>query len=98
MNPMFRLTGKVVNVYVSPKGVNKDGEEYGGQDKVQIMGEIPLPNGEFKMELVDLKTDQGQALKSAQGKTVTCPVAFYVARGSVGYYVPKGHKIQNVAA
>jgi len=99
MNPMFKLTGQVVNVYVSPKGVNqKTGDEYGGDDKVQIMGQIPLANGEFKMELVDLKTDQGAALKSAQGKTVTCPVAFYNARGSVGYYVPKGHKIQQITA
>ena len=95
--PMFRLTGQIVNVYVSPKGVSKKtGEEYGGQDKVQIMGQIPLPNGQFRMELVDLTTDQGEALKRIENQTVTCPVAFYVSRGSVGYYIPQGHKIQQV--
>lgn len=95
--PMFRLTGQVMNVYVSPKGVTKSGDEYGGEDKVQIMGRIPLPNGEYKVELVDLKTDQGAALKQSEGKYVTCPVAFYVSRGSVGYYVPKGHQIKHVS-
>jgi len=98
MTPMFRLTGKIVNVYVSPKGVSKKtGEEYGGQDKVQIMGEIPLPNGQFKMELVDLTTDQGELLKRSENKIVSCPVAFYVSRGSVGYYIPKGHEIKQVS-
>lgn len=94
---MFRLTGQVVNVYISPKGVNKSGEEYGGDDKVQVMGHVPLPNGQYKMELVDLKTDQGQVLKQAEGQMVTCPVAFFTTGKSVGYYVPKGHKIQLLA-
>lgn len=97
MNPMFKLTGQVVNVYVSPKGVSKKtGEEYGGQDKVQIMGQIPLPDGQFKMELVDLTTDQGEVLKRLENQTVTCPVAFFPSRGSVGFYIPKGHKIQQL--
>ncbi|MGE9294009.1 MAG: hypothetical protein ACQKBW_10380 [Puniceicoccales bacterium] len=96
---MFRLTGRIVNVYVSPKGVNrKTGEEYGGQDKVQIMGQIPLSDGQFKMELIDLTTDQGDVLKRLENQEVTCPVAFYSARGAVGYYIPKGHKIQPVRA
>jgi hypothetical protein len=91
---MFQLSGTVVNVYVAPKGVNKkSGEEYGGNDKVQIMGQIPLPDGQFKMELVDLSTDQGESLRKMEGKTVSCPVAFYVSRSAVGCYIPKGHKI-----
>lgn len=94
MTPMFILTGKVVNVYVAPKGISKKtGEEYGGQDKVQIIGQIPLADGSFKMELVDLTTDQGETLRKMEGRDVTCPVAFYASGKSVGYYIPKGHKI-----
>lgn len=94
MTPMFQLTGKVVNVYVAPKGVSKrTGEEYGGQDKVQIMGQIPLPDGQFRMELVDLTTDQGEALRKMEGRDVVCPVGFYASGKAVGYYIPKGHKI-----
>jgi len=95
MNPMFQLTGKVVNVFVSPKGLNrKTGEEYGGQDKVQIMGQVPLQDGQFKMELVDLTTEQGEVIKKFEGQEVRCPVAFYQSRGAVGFYIPKGHSIK----
>jgi hypothetical protein len=93
MNSMFMLTGNIVNVFVSPKGVNKSGEEYGGQDKVQIMGNIPLPDGEYRKQLVDLTTDQGDQIRKFEGKEVSCPVSFFVSKGSVGYYVPKGHQI-----
>lgn len=91
---MFLLTGTVVNVFTAPKGISKKtGEEYGGQDKVQIMGDIPLPDGQYRKELVDLTTDQGESLKKMEGREVSCPVSFYVSGKSVGYYVPKGHKI-----
>jgi hypothetical protein len=94
MNSMFILTGEVVNVFTAPKGISKKtGEEYGGQDKVQIMGNIPLPDGQYRKELVDLTTDQGEAIKKYEGKEVTCPVSFYVSKSSVGYFVPKGHQI-----
>ena len=91
---MFILTGQVVNVFTAPKGVSKKtGEEYGGQDKVQIMGNIPLPDGQYRKELVDLTTDQGEAIKKYEGKEVSCPVSFYVSKTAVGYFVPKGHQI-----
>lgn len=93
---MFTLTGIVVNVFTAPKGVNKNGEEYGGQDKVQIMGDIPLPDGHYRKELIDLTTDQGEALKKHLSQTVSCPVAFYSSRGSVGFYIPKGHTIKRI--
>lgn len=98
MNHMFTLTGKVVHVFQSPKGVNKQtGEEYGGQDKVQIMGHMALPNGETRMELVTLTTDQGQELEKSTGRTVIAPVGFYSSKGSVGYFIPKGSQITSQA-
>ncbi|NKO00820.1 hypothetical protein, partial [Weissella cibaria] len=60
---MFTLTGQVVHVFTAPRGISKKtGEEYGGQDKVQILGDIPLQGGETRKELVTLTTDQGEAL------------------------------------
>lgn len=91
---MFTLSGQVVHVFQSPKGVNKQsGEEYGGQDKVQIMGHLSLPNGETRMELVTLTTDQGQELQKSVGRSVIAPVGFYVSKGSVGFFIPKGAQI-----
>lgn len=93
--PMFTLTGQVIHVYLSPKGVSKKtGEEYGGDDKVQILGDIPLEGGEFRKEMVTLTTDQGPSLKNAIGRAVMAPVAFWARGGVVGYYIPKGAQIK----
>jgi len=91
---MFMLTGQVVHVFTAPKGISKKtGEEYGGQDKVQIMGDIPISGGESRKELINLTTDQGEALAKCVGRTVTAPVGFYASGKAVGFYIPKGHKI-----
>lgn len=95
MIPMFQLNGTVVHVYVQPKGISKKtGEEYGGQDKVQIMGDIPLDEGQTKKELVSLTTDQGRKLEELVGQQVSFPVAMYASGKSIGYYIPKGHQIR----
>jgi len=93
---MFTLRGQVVHVFTAPKGINKDGEEYGGQDKVQIIGDIPLKGGETRKDLITLTTDQGEALKKMEGQDVTCPVAFFVSGKTVSFYIPQGHKISVV--
>lgn len=93
MKPLFTMNGQVINVFVSPKGVNKQGEEYGGQDKVQIIGDIILEGGQSKKEMITLTTSQGEQLKKAVGQSVTAPVAFFSNKGSIGYYIPKGSQI-----
>lgn len=94
MTPMFTLHGTVVHVFEAPKGISKKtGEEYGGQDKIQIMGNIILDNGQHRMELVTLTTDQGAAFQKLVGAPVTLPVAFYASKGGVGFYLPKGHPV-----
>ena len=98
-SPMFLLTGEVVNVYEAPKGVNKDGEEYGGEDKVQIMGNLPLKNGQTRKDLITLTTDQGQTVSKLVGRSVSAPVAFYSpSKGNVSFYIPKGHKVTPTAS
>lgn len=100
MKSMFTLTGQIVNVFQAPKGVSrKTGEEYGGQDKVQIMGEIPLENGQSRMDLVTLTTDQGEQLKKYEGRQITVPVSFYApSRGVVSYFIPKGCQFSAASA
>lgn len=91
---MFTLTGTIINVFTAPKGVSKKtGEEYGGNDKVQIMGDIPLANGSYRKELIDLTTDQGHSLKQMEGKEITCPVSFFASGRNVVFFIPTGHKI-----
>lgn len=90
---MFTIRGEVVHVFTAPKGVSKSGQEYGGQDKVQILGDIPLKGGSSRKDLITLSTDQGSSLKQMQGRSVSCPVSFFSSNGSVSFFVPEGHKI-----
>lgn len=90
-SPMLTLNGQVVNVYVAPKGVSKKtGEEFGGEDKLQIMGNIPVDGGQFRMELITLTTDKGDLFRGLVGETVTLPVAVWARQSTVGYYIPRG--------
>jgi hypothetical protein len=99
MESMFTLTGQVINVFVTPTGVNKSsGEEYGGQDKVQVLGDIPLPNGETKKDIVTLTTHNASDFKSLTGSTVSLPVSFYApSKGQVIFFIPKGYKPSEAA-
>ena len=53
MIPMFTVTAQVVHVFRTPEKTNKEtGEVWGGQDKVQLLGDMPLQNGEYKKEMI----------------------------------------------
>ena len=100
MKPMFTMTGQVINVYITPKGTSrKTGEEFGGDDKVQIMGDIPLDNGQSKKELIEIRTSEPQTFQKLIGKPVTLPVSFYApTKGTVIYFMPKGHTVAHMAS
>ena len=94
MIPMFTVTAQVVHVFRTPEKTNKEtGEVWGGQDKVQLLGDMPLQNGEYKKEMITLTTDQGAILEKAVGRTVTVPVLAYAKASQVYHYIPKGAQI-----
>ena len=39
---MFVLKGTLINVFQTPKGKTKDGEEYGGDSRIQVLHERTL--------------------------------------------------------
>jgi hypothetical protein len=87
---MLTLNGKVVNVYESPKGLNKaTGEAYGGQHRIQLMCENMLKNGELKIELIDLTVDSIQEYSDKCDQIVSVPVGVYVAANKVAFYALK---------
>ena len=51
---MLVLEGYLINVFETPKGVTKDGKEYGGESKIQVMYENTLANGEKRTEMETL--------------------------------------------
>jgi hypothetical protein len=90
---MLSLSGKLIHIFESPKGERKDGSEYGGQDKIQILGENLLPNGETRFGLIDLTAHDSKAFRDFQGKDITIPVGIMAAaKNQLIYFIPKGAK------
>ena len=90
---MIELVGTLVNTFATPAGKNKKGEDYDSKDKIQLMGEFPMPNGETRMELVTLTVDDLSEYVQHINKKVRLSVGvmatgarsvlFFVRRGSV---------------
>lgn len=92
---MLQITGQVINVFTQDGGKNKDGTEYEERHKVQLMGEVALPNGDVKMDLMDLTIQDLADWNDKQGKTVSIDIgAFAPSKGNIIYFVSKGSKPQ----
>jgi hypothetical protein len=94
MKPMFTLNGIVLHVFETPKGVNKKtGEEYESQDKVQILGDVPLLNGQTRKDMITITTHDIHNLKTMLGRAVMLPVGMFAqGKGLITYFMPKGSK------
>ena len=88
---MLTLQGQLINIFESPKG-EKDGKEFGGQDKIQILGEVVLQNGESRNDLVTLTTHDKSLFRDMAGKLISVPVGVFASGKSLTYYIPKGSK------
>lgn len=88
---MLSLTGQLIHIFESPKG-EKDGKEYGGQDKLQVLGQVALPNGESKNELITLTTHNKDHFTDFVGKDIRVPIGIFAQAKSVTYFIPKGSK------
>lgn len=92
---MFTLAGQVMNVFVQPGGVSKKtGEEYEARDKVQLLGELPQPDGQKRLELVTLTVDDARPYQAVNGKRIRVPVGFFANGKSVQFYIPKGSRLE----
>jgi hypothetical protein len=87
------MRGQAVQVYESPKGKNREtGEEYGGTHHVQLLCEDTLKNGEVKMALFTLRTDQPALFRPSIGKVLNVPCSAYVRGNEVAFYLPPGKR------
>ena len=92
---MLQITGQVVNVFTLDAGKDKDGKDYAERYKVQLMGNVALPNGDAKYDLMDLTVDDLTDWVGLKGKVVSIDVgAFAPSKGNIVYFVRKGAKPQ----
>jgi len=88
---MLTLTGMILNVLETPKGVTKEGAEYGGYHQVQVQAEEVLKNGQKRLSLLNLTTDAPDAFKSLVGQSVALPVSAWArAKNDVQYQLVPG--------
>lgn len=80
---MYILKGQLINVFRTPQGKTKDGEKYGGDDKLQILHENTLKNGEKRMDLVELAIKDANLYSDKLNQVVTIPVSVSVWQGKL---------------
>lgn len=88
---MLNLTGELRHAFISDKG-EKDGKEFGGQHKIQILGEIPLRNGGYKEEMVTLTCHDYQLFEHLKGEKIHVPVGVLASGKNIIYFIPKNSK------
>jgi hypothetical protein len=93
---MFTITGQVINTFEAPgrKANEKAGiEAQDAKPKVQLLGEMPVPGEQKRMELVTLTCEDQTEYESFKGHTITVPIGVFApSRGQIIYFIPKGAK------
>ena len=87
---MLTLNGTIINIFESPRGTNKEGKEYGGEHRVQVLAETVLRNGEKRADLVNLTVDDVRPYADLRGKDVRVPVGVFSSAKGISFYALKG--------
>jgi len=83
---MFNATGQIINLFKSPAS-----EKYDASYKVQILGNMPLVDGQVKKEMLTLNVPLSvfNSLQGRTGEEVSIPIGFYVKNGVLVTFYPK---------
>jgi len=99
---MFNITGRVINTFEAPgrKADEKAGiQAQEAKPKVQLLGEMPVPGEQTRMELVTLTCEDQAEYEALKGKTVSVAMGVFApARGQIIYFIPKGAHPVEVAS
>jgi len=96
---MFTVSGKVINIFIQPGQVDKEtGNKGESTPRLQILGQMPVPNGETRLDMITVKVEDKKTYEVLKGKDIRLPVGvFSPSKGQVIYFVPKGSKPEIVA-
>lgn len=89
---LLTMTGTLLNVFKTPLS-QKDGKEFGGNYKIQVLGSVDLQNGENKKQLIDLTCHDIDAFEPYEGTEISFPVGVVaMAKNQAVFFIPKGAK------
>jgi hypothetical protein len=87
--PRFVLSGMVLNVFQAPAGKSKDGRDYGGDFRLQVLSADHLRNGETKVVPTEVSiggdAKEAETYRTRVGAVVQLPVSVYM--GAMGLAV-----------
>ena len=83
---MITLNGLLLNVFRAP--VRKNAEEGETEkDKIQILGDIALPNGEVRKDLMTITVKDARQYQDKEGSQIAVSVgAFAPQKGTVIFF------------
>ena len=88
---MLTLNGVVQNVFRTESSTDKKtGEIRPAKDRIQILAENVLPNGQKRIELVTLSVEDPEPYRKLLGRAVRVPVGAFVSGSAVQFYALKG--------
>jgi len=96
---MFTVTGRVLKTFIQQGQVDKETGVMGKPSvKVQLMGEMPVPGGDTKLDLISLTVENQQIYDDLKGKQIRVPLGFFSPnKGNIIYFIPKGSEPEVVA-
>ncbi len=97
---MFQVSGQVVHVFDAPPVVDKQTGVVtrGEQPKVQLVGDLPLPNGQMRYDIITLTVENKAEWEAFQGQRVSVPLGFFApSKNTIVYFIPKGCHPSSVA-
>ncbi len=78
---MIQLTGTLLHTF---KATNREGED---KDKVQVLGDVALQNGEIRKDLMTISVQSLGKYEGLEGTEVTIPVgAFAPQKGTIIFF------------
>ena len=83
---MYNVKGQIINLFQSPAS-----EKYEAAFRVQVLGDMPMMDGQVKKEMLTLNVPQPvfDSLQGKIGKDITLPIGFYIKNGQLVTFYPK---------
>lgn len=90
--PMLAMRAVLWNLYETRRG-ERDGQPYGGADKVQLMVRRPQAEGTFRDELIDVTCEDAGVFRPLLKGVIEVPVGVMAPRdrpGQLVWFLQKG--------
>ena len=87
---MLNLTGTLINYFQTEGGVNKDGERYEPQHKIQLLGDVANPNGTVKKDMYTLTVKNIDDFAKFANKEIIVPIGIFASGKQITYFVTRG--------